>query len=40
MEPRVLAAAAIAFAAAGFILSVALGRAQGRRAIVGAGAQH
>ncbi len=40
MEARALAAVAIAIAAAGFVLSVALGRAQARRAIVGPGAQH
>jgi len=40
MEARALAAVAIAVAAAGFLLSVVLGRAQARRAIVGTGAQH
>jgi hypothetical protein len=32
MEARALAVSAIALAAIGFVLSVALGRAQGRRA--------
>ena len=37
MDARAVAVSAIALAAAGFALSVALGRAQARRAIVGAG---
>jgi len=36
MQARELAVCAIAIAAAGLALSLALGRAQGRRAIVGA----
>jgi AAA family ATP:ADP antiporter len=40
MEARALALSAIALAAVGIVLSVTLGRAQARRAIVSTGEQH